>query len=181
MVLRQTIAGNPLGAALLAFFILGWSYYMVATILMRGSIFAGMRGYVENKADDGSWFFSKVREMLGCVMCTATEAALWTLGVSTFVVGLSYGVIEQIVGAAVGGSVNLPWPAEVLLTAAMSFALSLAVSGQAWAIKTIVEHRERQFLELREGFRTRENELLARITELESAVDMQYEFDLEVR
>ena len=64
----------------------------------------------------------------------------------------------------------------------MSFALSLSVSGQAWAIKTVVEHQKVKFLTLRDEFRTRELELLARVRELEVAritdgID-QIEYDL---
>ena len=45
-------------------------------------------------------------------------------------------------------------------------AASFAVSGEAWAIKTIVEHRERKFLALRNEFRQKEEDLRRQIIAL---------------
>lgn len=59
----------------------------------------------------------------------------------------------------------------------ISFALSLAVSGEAWAIKTIVEHREQKFLALREEFRQRELEILGKINQEELQTN-RFEYDL---
>lgn len=181
MNIGRIIAGNPIGAGFLAFFILGWAYYMVATILMRGSIFEGLRSHVGSKSNSGSWFFSKVEEMLGCLMCTATEAALWTLGISTFVLGLWCGIVEQIMSSVTGKPIELHWLVDAILMLMISFALSLAVAGEAWAIKTVVEHKERRFLELREEFRLRELELLARVSDAESGgANLDIEYDLTV-
>lgn len=165
--------------AFFLFVVLGWSYYMVATILMRGSIFAGMRMYIEQRATT-SCLFDFLRDMLGCLMCTATEAAIWTLGVATFGIGFHYRIVSHIVSLASGERVVLPTGVEIVLALLSAFALSLAVAGEAWAIKTVVEHREQKFLKLREEFRAREVELLGRITELETAevTDKDFSFDL---
>ena len=159
------------GWALLAFFVLGWSYYMVSTILMEGSIFVGLRMYIGKKASDGSKFFGFFRSMLGCMMCTATEASLWTLGIASFIVCVRYGLIE----AFIGQQTSL-FP-EVILSACVAFALSLAISGEAWAIKMVVENNDRKFLKLREEFRTRESELLDRIADLEKNRGNEYRFE----
>jgi hypothetical protein len=168
-----------IAAAFFLFFVFGWSYYMVATILMRGSIFTAMRLYVQRKAETNK-IFAMLHNMLGCLMCTATEAALWTLGIATFSLCVRYRVVDHIVGSVTGQRVALPIGVEVVLAGAVAFALSLAVAGEAWAIKTIVEHQEEKFLELREEFRAREVDLLQRITELEtSAIDREgFNFDL---
>ena len=166
----------------LVFFILGWTYYMIARILMSGSIFEGMRAYIDKRARE-EWFFDKIKEMLGCLMCTATEAALWTLGLTTFILGMHYGLSSLFLTAIFHKAIVLPLTAEVLLNIMISFALSLGVSGEAWAIKTIVEHQEEKFLALREEFRDREAQLLDKISTLETGtcVTEDYEMDLEVR
>ena len=187
--MRQVLVDNCGWFSLLAFFVMGWAYYMTATILLRGSLFIGLRGRIDQIAESGSWLCTKIREMLGCLMCTATEAAIWTLGIATLGLGLWYNVPDAIIGAAlekigaIGSDkmIALPWYASVAIMAGVSFALSLAVAGQAWGIKCIVEHQEVKFLELRKGSRAREIELLERISELERTPGKsceKYEYDL---
>lgn len=135
---------------------------------MRGSIFVPLRRFVTRKSEEHSWFFGKVEEMLGCLMCTATEATLWTFGLTTFVIGFSLGMPKDILSAIVRHSVSLPWPFSIFLMGAISFALSLAIAGEAWAIKTIVEHREEKFLALRNEFRDREIELLGEMGRIQT-------------
>jgi hypothetical protein len=153
-------------SALVVFFILGWSYYMVATILMEGSVFASMRMYVARHAETNR-FFDLLRDMLGCLMCTATEAALWTVGVVSFALGFHYRLVSRAIGLMAGRQVALPISAELLLALAVAFALSLAIAGEAWGIKNVMENRDEKFLKLRSEFRAREAELLRRIAELE--------------
>lgn len=167
------------GWALFMFFVLGWAYYMVARILMEGSIFNGMRRSVKQRAER-SWFFGKVDEMLGCLMCTATEASLWTLGTTTLVLGMHYHLPETVVSAAVGSAAHLSWLTELVLMAMASFALSVAVAGEAWTIKNIFEFNRQKYFNLQESSRLREKELLAKIRRLELQPEGNeiYEFDL---
>jgi len=112
-------------------------------------------------------------------MCTSTETALWTLGLSTAILGMCYRFPDTVIGAILNCPVHLPWFVEMILMAMISFALSLAVAGEAWAIKTVVEHQEQKFLSLRDEYREREIELLRKISELEtSAADQGFTFDL---
>lgn len=181
MIVYQAIINNPLGAAFFVFIILGFTYYMVATILMRGSIFVSLRGWVMNRARSGNWFFNKVHEMLGCLMCTATEAAIWTLGLAIFIIGIQYDVVRQILSTISARNAVLSLPVEIFLTAMLAFAISLAVGGEAWVIKTVAEHRERRFLELRKEFREKEIDFQKQIANLESGRSnaAEYIFDME--
>ena len=159
-------------------FVLGWAYYMVATILMGGSIFVSMRLWIGRRAEN-SRVFRRLQEMLGCLMCTATEAAIWTLGVATFAIGIHYRAVSYGIGLVLNRDIMLPAIVEIALMVGVSFALSLAVAGEAWAIKTIVEHREGKFLALREEFRAREIELLQKIVQQSSGENnKEFEFDL---
>jgi len=164
------------------FFIFGWTYYMVATILMRGTIFVGLRAHIDKRADNEK-IFRFLREMLGCLMCTATEAAFWTLGVTAIIIGLRYHLVNRILSELIKGRINLPLVAEIPLAFMAGFALSLAVAGEAWGIKCIVEHQEEKFLSLREEFRAKEAELLQKISELEQGKEASngFDFDLEIR
>ena len=167
------------GWFLVMFFVLGWSYYMVATILMRGSLFEPMRNAIYRRADSNR-FYWYMRNMLGCMMCTATEAALWTLGPTTFGLGVWYHLPETVVGAITRQTVDLSTPIEWALMAMISFAFSLAVSGEAWAIKTVSEFNETKFVELESEYKQREIELWNKIHELETGTTRndEYEFDL---
>ena len=149
-----------------AFFMLGWSYYMVATILMEGTIFQAMRMYIGRRAEANRFFYF-VRDMLGCLMCTATEAALWTVGVASFAIGFHYNFASHAISMMAGRPVALPIGVELLLMLAAAFALSLAIAGEAWGIKNVMENRDEKFLKLRSEFRQREEELLQRIADLE--------------
>jgi hypothetical protein len=164
---------------LLAFFILGWSYYMVATILMKGSLFISFRAHVEANVSR-NMFYYKLNEMLGCLMCTATQTALWTLGLSTFVLGLSNHLPEMILSGVFGKPIELPFVSELILTAMISFALSVSVSGQAWVIHRYLESRANDIDALNETFQKRELELLAELHNCHNLGNAreQYEFDL---
>ena len=166
--------------ALFLFFVLGWSYYMVASILMRGSIFIGMRLYIDNRVGT-CWIFNFLHEMLGCLMCTATEAAIWTLVPTTFVLDIHYRIVSALISGTIGRRIVLPIVAEVVLALLSGIALSFAVSGEAWAIKTIVEHKEEKFLALRDESRARELELLEKIAVLEASAlaNDEFEFNLD--
>jgi len=162
---------------LVVFVVLGWAYYMVAVILMRGSIFEPMRQSINFRAEHNR-FFGFVQEMLGCLMCTATEASLWTLGLTTFVLGVWLHFPETGIDAVTGQQVHLPALAEIALMGMVSFAISLAVAGEAWAIKTIVEHREMKFLAMRSELREREIDLMKRLQECETGSQGDFIFDL---
>jgi hypothetical protein len=168
-----------LAMMIFAFFILGWTYYMVATILMEGTIFTAMRMYVGRRADTNRFFYW-VRDMLGCLMCTATEAAIWTVGVVSFALGFHYDIVSHAISMMAGKLVALPIGIEVLVTLAAAFALSLAIAGEAWGIKNVMENRDDKFLALRKEFRAREAELLERIASLEMSCGSgeKVEFDL---
>lgn len=187
--MRQILVANCGWFGMLAYFVMGSACYMAATILMKGSIFIGLRGQIDRRAEKGSWICTKIREMLGCLMCTATEVAIWTLGIASFGFGLWYSVPNAIVGATLetigtigpNVAITLPWYTSTAIMAGVSFALSLAVAGQAWGIKCIVEHREVKFLELRSESRAREIELLKQISASETAGAKggdSYKFDL---
>lgn len=165
--------------AFILFHIFGWAYYMVATILMKGTIFASMRLTIARKAETSA-FHRFVKEMLGCLMCTATEAAMWTLGVAAAILGSVYRIPSHVIGTLSGGEVAIPMAFEIMLSFASALALSFAVAGEAWAIKLIVENRDEKFLALREEFRAREAELLDRLAKHETGQDSatEYEFDL---
>ena len=166
----------------LVFFILGWAYYMVATILMKGSIFTGMRMGISRRAET-SRPFAFLRNMLGCLMCTATESALWTLGVSSFILGFHYRIPSHLIGILAGRVIVMPAISELFLALGAAFALSLAVAGEAWGIKMIVENRDEKFLALRNEYRSREMELLSQIAALENSTgstksEVEFQYDL---
>ena len=167
---------------LLAFFILGWTYYMASTILMEGSIFTAMRMYIARRAETNRFLYW-IRDMLGCLMCTATEASLWTVGVASFALGFHYKFASHAISMMAGKPVALPIGVELLLAAAGAFALSLAVAGEAWGIKNVMENRDEKFLKLRKEFRENEARLLDKIAALESQVvsgggKIEYDIDL---
>jgi hypothetical protein len=157
---------SMLGTLLFAFVILGWACYMAATILMEGSIFAAMRMYVSSRAETNRLFYW-IRDMLGCLMCTATEVALWTIGIAGFLLGFHYRFASHAVGIMAGKPVALPIGVELVLSFAGAFAVALAIAGEAWGIKNVMENRDEKFLRLREEFREQEAELLERIAHLE--------------
>jgi hypothetical protein len=148
--------------ALLAFFVLGWSYYMVASILMKGSIFAPLREYLSVCAENSGirGFFCK---MLQCLMCTATQAALWTLGLTSGIIGVCYRIPSHVITVMAGRPVLLSTVAEFFIAFAAAFALSLAVAGEAWVINLAASHRSEQILRLHKE----KGELLARILLME--------------
>jgi hypothetical protein len=152
---------------LLVFFVFGWAYYMVARILMEGSIFNGMRRAVKHRAEE-SGFFAKIDEMLGCLMCTATEAAIWTLGVATFWLGLHYDLPETVVSSIIGRPAELNTLAQVVLMVMASFAISLAVAGEAWAINVVFEYNRGKYFAAKNKWRRREADLLEKIRRLEA-------------
>ena len=108
--------------------------------------------------------------MLGCLMCTATETALWTLGVTSFFMDWQYRFVSHAISVMAGKPVALPIGVELLLAAAAAFALSLAVAGEAWGIKNVMENRDEKFLKLRKEFRENEAQLREKIAELERQV-----------
>lgn len=169
-------------ALLFGFFVLGWTYYMVSTILMEGTVFAAMRMYVARRAET-SRFFYWVRDMLGCLMCTATETAIWTVGATSFVFGFHYRFVSHAISMMAGKPIALPTGAELLLAFAAAFALSLAIAGEAWGIKNVMENRDEKFLKLRREFRANEAGLLEKIATLEKQIatgggDDKIEYDL---
>jgi len=155
-----------IAAGFLIFFILVWSYYMAATILMEGSMFMAMRMYIARHAGTNR-FYNIVRDMLGCLMCTSTEATLWTAGVASLVLGFHYNIASHAISVMAGRPIALPTGIEFLLALATAFALSLAIAGEAWGIKNVMENRDEKFLKLRREFREQEAELLKRIADLE--------------
>ncbi len=163
--------------ALLAFFVLGWAYYMAAVILMQGSIFGRFRDYVECRAlESGVCAFFNA--MLGCMMCTATEASLWTIGVASFILGWAYRIPDHAVSMAAGRSVALPSAAEGILSFAAAFALSLAVAGEAWAINLVAARRHEKFERLRAESAERERNLIEMISTLQKGQLEEAEIDL---
>ena len=165
------------GWLLLGFFVLGWAFYMAAVILMEGSIFRGLREFVGERAV-GNGAYAFFNEMLGCLMCTATEASLWTLGVASFILGWAYRIPDHAVSMAAGRSVVLPSVAEGILAFAAAFALSLAVAGEAWAINVVIEHRRKKFDRLRAESEEEMNRLLGIINKLEEGQLEEAEIDL---
>lgn len=171
--MRELLVSNPASLGLLIYLILGAAYYMAATILMKGSIFEGMRKFIESEAR-WSGFFDFLKRMLGCMMCTATELSLWTAGLMTFIFGLYFHIADEIFGALMetlgaiepGQAFLLSWWMEIPAMFAVSIAVSFAIAAEAWIIKTFFEHRERKFLALREEFRRQETDLLSRLASL---------------
>jgi uncharacterized protein YlxW (UPF0749 family) len=82
-----------------------------------------------------------------------------------------------------GRPILLPVGIEFLLAVSVAFALSLAVAGEAWGIKNVMENRDDKFLALRKEFRAREANLLQQIVELETRAasgkgESEFKFDL---
>ncbi len=175
--MRTILVNNAASLGTLAFVLLGWSFYMASRAVMSGSLFVGFRRFVDACAEARIFPFPTIRSMLGCLMCTSIELSLWTVGVLTLALGLYFHVARAIVAALlqVGGvvprgqPVAVPAGLEFAVMAGVAVASSFAIAGEAWAIKTIVEHREEKFLALRHEFAERENHLRAQIVRLARA------------
>jgi hypothetical protein len=170
---RTWLVAYPGTAALTVFVLLGWSYYMASRALMSGALFAEARRAIDRRASEGERVFEFLSRMLGCLMCTALELSLWTLGLLTLAFGLYFRLGERVASALVavaGGGRAATGPVPLLLELAVvvgaALAVSFAVAGEAWAIKTVVEHREARFLALRDEYRAREQALRERIVAL---------------
>lgn len=169
-VIREIVVANAGWFSVLAFLILGWCFYMSSTALMKGTIFIRLRGYIGRRAE-GSKFFMFLREMLGCLMCTSMETSFWTVGIFTFTVGMYFHAANQILSGTLQilgtissvQSIIFPVWAEAITMLCIAIAVSFAISGEAWAIQTVVEHNEQKFLDLRAEFREKEEELLQQL------------------
>jgi uncharacterized protein YlxW (UPF0749 family) len=84
------------------------------------------------------------------------------------VFGFHYRLVSHTISMMAGRPVVLSTGIEVLFALAAAFALSLAIAGEAWGIKNVMENRDEKFLKLRREFRAREAELLQRIADLET-------------
>lgn len=138
--MKEIFVSQPAALLLLAFFVLGLYVYQAATILMKGSIFISLRNWIGSKAAN-SRFFSKIQEMLGCMLCTGTQVALWTIGLPATTLAFKNDFWRGLVG-------ELAWYQNVPLTLLSGFALSLAIASLARGYFQIVEYRAERFAEL---------------------------------
>lgn len=141
-------------------------------ILLKGSIFEGLRTWIEIKMEDGVVGFEKLHELFTCKLCMLTQAAIWLVGVPLFFIGLWLGVVDTLAGQ------DITLWREVFVLAAISTLSVFTIAGLSLYWWDRAEFAERRYHEMAADH----EELKLRCEELEAALadlrdELEYKTD----
>lgn len=118
-------------------------------ILMYGSIFESLRGFIADKMEEGAFGFEKLNELFTCKVCMSTQVAIWLVAVPLTLSGVlpGGGILIKVAGFAV---------------------IAFAVAGVAVWFWNLSEYRVQKFEEQARQYRSKITELRRELVETQT-------------
>jgi hypothetical protein len=123
---------------LTGYLVAGLALQHAAYILQYGSVFDSLRRWLERKACHAGapralrWLCSRVRELIGCQLCSITQLSIWFCAVPVTAIAVELGVVRSL-----GLSPTLSVSAYALLFFGVAFSTA-AVGLMCWDVARLV-------------------------------------------
>lgn len=130
-----------LGISILGLIVSGLAVKQAAFILLYGSIFDWLRKGINKKmktaeSKGSKWFWEKANELFTCILCMATQVAIWMCAVPFIILlHIRYPHPFELVLQN-----QLPFSLEIFFACLLAFIVSMAIAGVSMAIWNFSEY-----------------------------------------